>query len=68
MHRVLAQHHRRGIKVEHDGGVTIGDDVTVRRDSINHEIARLDSGRVNRIAEFDNEIGRRSPGNHTATG
>jgi hypothetical protein len=46
VHGVLAQYHRRGIKVEGDPGVTIDERVRVRRGSIHSEIAWLHSGRV----------------------
>ena len=61
MHRLLALVlYGRGIEVEGYGEITIGDDVIVRRDSINSEIARLNAARIHRIAKVDNEVRRLS--------
>jgi hypothetical protein len=56
VHDVETLHDRRRIKVEDYEGR--GEDVTIRRDSINHEIGGLDSARICRIAQLNIEIHR----------
>jgi len=53
-HEVHALSHRRGIEMERYS--TTADDVAVRRDPINGEVARLNSGRIHWSAHVDNKI------------
>ena len=56
IHEVWALYHRRGIEAEGYGPSTTTDRVAVRRDPINREVARLDTGRIHWSAHADNKI------------
>ncbi len=56
IHEVQALSHRRSSELEGYGQPTTTDHVAVRRDPINPEVARLDSGRIHWSAHVDNKI------------
>jgi len=56
IHEVHALSHRRGIEMECYFHSTTADDVAVRRDPINREVARLDSARIHWSAHIGNKI------------
>src|ERR1700675_21442 len=68
MHSVLALRHRRGIEVEHYGGVPVYYGNGVGRSSVHHESVCVDSGWIHRVGHVDNEVSRRSAYNKAAAG
>src|SRR5207244_9817289 len=69
MHRVKACYDRRGSVVEGYRRIAIAEGRRqVRRSSVNSEIARLNSACIDRIAQVDYEVNRRSARNNAIAG
>ena len=56
IHEVQALSHRRGVEVEGYRHSATADHVAVRRDPINSEVTRLDSGGIHWSAHVNNKI------------